>query len=271
MAFTGTYYAPANSGSPSAGRAERAPKMAPPSNSRNRMAGPGRPSVVVQNRVMRPAQTPTIFDLNRAEAQLEQQEILLHGIGSGQLATQLEPFLLNRNALLRGRLHSRRFDPDGDGDDDRFFFHRRRFGTGCFFNGFSDLCFGGGFFGGGFVPFGFWPYGYGYGYDSYAMNDSSAMAYNETGNPDVGPYASEAPMGPPPADAASAQPAPLAVIVLRDGTQYEVSDYWISGGKFFYITSYGGENSIPLEQLDWQRTVDANAARGVEFTLRPTP
>jgi len=31
------------------------------------------------------------------------------------------------------------------------------------------------------------------------------------------------------------------------------------------------ENVIDLDQIDVQRTVDENAARGVNFTLRPAP
>jgi hypothetical protein len=61
------------------------------------------------------------------------------------------------------------------------------------------------------------------------------------------------------------------VIFLRDGSSYAVSDYWLAGGKLHYITSYGGENSVDLNQLDLQRTVNDNATRGIEFTLRPTP
>jgi len=64
---------------------------------------------------------------------------------------------------------------------------------------------------------------------------------------------------------------PYAVIVLRDGSSYAVSDYWLAGGKLHYITSYGGENSVDVNQLDLQRTVNDNATRGIEFTLRPTP
>jgi hypothetical protein len=38
-----------------------------------------------------------------------------------------------------------------------------------------------------------------------------------------------------------------------------------------YVTSYGGENMIDESRLDLQRTVNENAARGVDFTLRPEP
>lgn len=58
------------------------------------------------------------------------------------------------------------------------------------------------------------------------------------------------------------------VIYLRDGTSYGVTDYWLKAGRLIYLTTYGGENTIPVEMLDLQKTVDVNAALGVEFTLR---
>jgi hypothetical protein len=71
------------------------------------------------------------------------------------------------------------------------------------------------------------------------------------------------------ANNATAQP--YVVIFLRDGSSYAVSDYWLSGGKLHYVTSYGGENSVDTNQLDLQRTVNENASHGVTFTLRPMP
>ena len=61
------------------------------------------------------------------------------------------------------------------------------------------------------------------------------------------------------------------ILYLKDGSSYAVSDYWLSGGKLHYVTSYGGENVIDESQLDLQRTVNENATRGVDFTLRPEP
>src|SRR3984957_9380570 len=69
----------------------------------------------------------------------------------------------------------------------------------------------------------------------------------------------------------SANAQPYVVIVLRDGSSYAVSDYWLAGDKLHYITSYGGENSVDLNHLDLQRTVNDQGTRGIEFTLRPAP
>jgi hypothetical protein len=62
-----------------------------------------------------------------------------------------------------------------------------------------------------------------------------------------------------------------AVLCLKNGSVYAVTNYWVAGGKVHYETSYGGGNSVELGELDFQRSVDANAARGVDFTLRPAP
>ncbi|MGA8220941.1 MAG: hypothetical protein WB780_04745, partial [Candidatus Acidiferrales bacterium] len=64
---------------------------------------------------------------------------------------------------------------------------------------------------------------------------------------------------------------PTVTIYLKDGSSYGVTDYWLADGNLHYVTNYGGENSIPAEQLDLQRTVDENAGRGVNFTLYNEP
>ena len=62
-----------------------------------------------------------------------------------------------------------------------------------------------------------------------------------------------------------------AVLYLKDGSSYAVTDYWLADGKVHYITSYGGENAVDQNDLDLQRTVNENAAQGLTFTLRPGP
>ena len=60
------------------------------------------------------------------------------------------------------------------------------------------------------------------------------------------------------------------MLFLKDGTVYAITDYWIATTSST-TSHYGGENFIPLDQLDMQRTVDVNAKRGINITLRPTP
>ena len=61
------------------------------------------------------------------------------------------------------------------------------------------------------------------------------------------------------------------LIYLVDGTNYAVTNYWLAGGDLHYLTSYGADDSVPIGNIDLQRTVDANAAQGVPFTLHPGP
>jgi hypothetical protein len=80
----------------------------------------------------------------------------------------------------------------------------------------------------------------------------------------------------PPTDSANmadeiAAEKSLVVLYLNDGSVYALTNYWVAGGKLHYETSYGADHSLDLGELDLQRTVNANAARGVEFTLRPAP
>jgi hypothetical protein len=158
------------------------------------------------------------------------------------------------------------------------------FGFGGCFGPFFFGC-GGGFFGGGF-GFGL---GYGYGYcdpfwgcpagfyggyygnQIYNQSTDDSSVSNEF-NPSRywGPSAPPEETGGGGGGAGPSSDTEV-VLFLKDGTVYAITDYWIADNKLHYVTNYGGENSIPLDQLDMQRTVDVNAKRGVNITLRPTP
>ena len=60
------------------------------------------------------------------------------------------------------------------------------------------------------------------------------------------------------------------VLYLKNGAVYVVSDYWYDDGKLVYSTSTG-QDSVALDQIDMQKTLDVNAKRGLVFTLRPAP
>jgi hypothetical protein len=125
--------------------------------------------------------------------------------------------------------------------------------------------------------------------DSANTADSTGSAANAGSNPagSDSPGAAQADAQPPAEDVVNIwqdPPAPpaikrdqfaaekfLVVLYLNDGSVYAVTNCWVAGGKLHYEASYGGENSIELSALDLQRTVNANAARGVDFTLRPAP
>lgn len=161
------------------------------------------------------------------------------------------------------------------------------FGFGGCFGPFFFGC-GGGFFGG----FGF-GLGYGYGYcdpfwgcpagfygSYYNGGYYGNQIYNQSTDEssvsnEFNPSRYWGPSAPPEETGGGGGSASSSdsevVLFLKDGTVYAITDYWIADNKLHYVTNYGGENSIPLEQLDIQRTVDVNAKRGINITLRPTP
>jgi len=63
----------------------------------------------------------------------------------------------------------------------------------------------------------------------------------------------------------------LYVLYMKNGAVYAVTNYWLADGKLHYMTSYGGENTIEMSDLDLQKTVDVNAKRGINFTLSSKP
>jgi hypothetical protein len=64
---------------------------------------------------------------------------------------------------------------------------------------------------------------------------------------------------------------PTVLLYLKDGTTYAASDYWLQDGELHYIVNYGGENTLNMDELDLQRTVNENARRGISFSLHPNP
>lgn len=56
---------------------------------------------------------------------------------------------------------------------------------------------------------------------------------------------------------------------LRDGSTYGLTDHWVSDGELHYATTYGGQNSLPFERIDLEKTVQLNADRDVSFVLLP--
>ncbi len=65
--------------------------------------------------------------------------------------------------------------------------------------------------------------------------------------------------------------APAALIYLKNGTTQSVTDYWLQGGRLHYTVNYGAASTLKLKDVDWQRTVDENARRGIRFSLKPHP
>lgn len=59
------------------------------------------------------------------------------------------------------------------------------------------------------------------------------------------------------------------LLYFKDGSVFAVASYTVSDGQLRYVTAYGDKNEVAVDQLDLQKTIEANAARGVAFTLTP--
>ncbi len=70
------------------------------------------------------------------------------------------------------------------------------------------------------------------------------------------------------------QPPPLpqlTLLVLKDGSIFAATDYWLEDGRLFYLSSTGAVSSVALGDLDWPMTTRLNTERGVRFVLRSAP
>jgi hypothetical protein len=61
----------------------------------------------------------------------------------------------------------------------------------------------------------------------------------------------------------------ITLLQLRDGSMYGFTGYWVKDGELHYKTTYGGENSLRFERIDFAKTVQLNADRDVPFLLPP--
>jgi len=176
-------------------------------------------------------------------------------------------------------------------------------GSSCVYNGFTSVCaanpYNYGFYGANYClsGFGFWNCGYGLGYGygpGYGLGDGFAYGPGPDYGTDASPSAdtgaaggdtssyddadsSNIYMGPLENPPAEAQPEPAAPrtpptrIILKNGSAYEVTAYWVSKGELYYRPVTGGLSHVPADQLDLAATVQANSRNGVAFTLTDHP
>ncbi|PYT80245.1 MAG: hypothetical protein DMG40_13375 [Acidobacteria bacterium] len=62
----------------------------------------------------------------------------------------------------------------------------------------------------------------------------------------------------------------VALLQLLDGSMYGLTRYWLEGTTLHYITSYGGENTVPLTRIDFAKTLQLNAERSTPFDATRT-
>jgi hypothetical protein len=149
------------------------------------------------------------------------------------------------------------------------------FGQPCLFNGFFLDCIGTGWNG----PFGWgWetPWGYNPGsgslYPIGGYYEPTPAEMNQESLNYLGPTAFLPPEPIQPTLVPTEEPVqPAAILVLKDGTEFGVTSYWLQDNRLYYVTTYNIQSSIPIDQLDLQATVDLNYKRGVTFTLTPKP
>ena len=146
------------------------------------------------------------------------------------------------------------------------------------------------FFGGPF--FGYWP---GYGFNSlwwpscapfwgwrFSCNAAPYVPYYGYGfggyiSPYVSPYIAPPEYAPPPLYLYGGEESrQRPQLYLKDGTVYNVTDYWLVNGEIHFKTLEEGgtksvEHVIPLEDVDLQRTIDVNTRMGFRFVLRNAP
>jgi len=105
---------------------------------------------------------------------------------------------------------------------------------------------------------------YGGSLGTYFWSDSFATVAAEPLGPDEGASSDE----PGFVDPSLARVGePVALLQLLDGSTYGLARYWVEGTRLHYVTNYGGENSVPLERIDFAGTAKLNAAKGTQFDL----
>jgi hypothetical protein len=65
---------------------------------------------------------------------------------------------------------------------------------------------------------------------------------------------------------------PNMVVCLTNGNEMEVSDWWVTEGRFYFVPITNGKTqTVDLNTLDLQKTIEENEKRGRTFILNFTP
>lgn len=153
------------------------------------------------------------------------------------------------HARRRTLLRNRRFFNSGYCGSYRFSWHN------FLFPGEFD-CFGGAFYSAPFL--------YGGALGTYFWSDSLAASQNFGEFPEQPTSLDEPETAPP---SLWNVEEPIALLQLLDGSTYGILRYWVEGTALHYVTNYGGENSVPLERIDFAGTAKLNAANGSRFDI----
>jgi len=138
------------------------------------------------------------------------------------------------------------------------------YGYGYGYGGYGGLGYGG-YYGGFYNGWGWGGYGWG-GSSSFGAGSN---VYSSTGageNTTTQVYVS-------PSYPTDIRARDLVELFFKDGTVYDVTDYWLVDGQLHFLTvDRRGEKTVehvlPFDTLDLQTTVDDNTTRGFKFQLR---
>jgi hypothetical protein len=147
-------------------------------------------------------------------------------------------------------------------------------GSGCYFNGFTQVC--------AFEPA--WPlffsagfdwFPFGFGWDDGSWDDSNAAVSEDMitvpdESADAGNPSNEAVVPAQPLRGQNLDPK-FFLLILKNGSDLVVTDYWLADGYIEYVGQDGAQGHIPVDALDLQETVRNNSARGLSFVLRTEP
>ncbi len=63
----------------------------------------------------------------------------------------------------------------------------------------------------------------------------------------------------------------LTLLALKNEIIYAVTQYWVNGDYISYLRPSGASGDLSLDELDWARTTQLNAERGMSVTLHTKP
>lgn len=73
----------------------------------------------------------------------------------------------------------------------------------------------------------------------------------------------------PPSDGSPQREQAVTLLQLLDGSMYGLTSYKVVSHDLHYTTTYGAQNSVPLDRIDFTETLRLNADRQVPFLLEP--
>jgi len=104
----------------------------------------------------------------------------------------------------------------------------------------------------------------------YAPSSYPAMTNTSANGSDILPSREQVPQASP-VEVHQAKASQLTLLALKNEIIYAVTQYWVDGDHLSYLRPSGASGDLSLDELDWARTTQLNAERGVSVTLRARP